>query len=150
MQTYLTQDKTQSPKVQANKVATIYVYLKNIRDNVKKILGPILEGLAHLDINVVFSEEIPLEKALSQCDMMLVLNEEEELLKKAWSQGVVTITNSFNKNIVNYNPNTEKGNSFTFENCNQWEVFAAIVRALETYKFPYDWKFISRTCRRSV
>jgi len=38
-----------------------------------------------------------------------------------------------------YNPVMEKGDGFYFKNRTKWEVFAAIVRALETYRFPYDW-----------
>jgi glycogen synthase len=44
----------------------------------------------------------------------------------------------------NYNPNKETGNCFTFTNENHWQIFAALIRALETYKFPYDWKHIVR------
>lgn len=128
----------------------IYVYLKDVRESVKKILGNLLEGLAHLDLKVIFDEEEPLETALEKANMLLILNQDKKMLKKAWENGIVTITDKFADEIADYNPNNETGNSFTFENLNEWEVFAAIVRALETYKFPYDWKFISRSCRKAV
>jgi len=126
----------------------IYVYLKDIRESLKKIIGPLLEGLAHMDLQVMFDEDQNLEEGLKSANMMLILNEDKLLLKKAWANGVIPITNSFTSELINYNPNTEAGNSFTFENFNEWEIFAAIVRALETYKFPYDWKFIIRSCKK--
>ena len=36
------------------------------------------------------------------------------------------------------------GNGFVYDNENVWGIFAGVVRALETFKFPYDWKHIVR------
>ena len=138
------------PKKSLKTKACVYIHLKDIHESIKKILGELLAGLAHLNIEVIFDEDESFESALEKIDMMLVLNEDEKLLQKAWKEGIVTITKPFSGSVVDYNPNTEKGNSFIFNNLNEWEVFAAIVRALETYKFPYDWKFIQRSCRQSV
>jgi glycogen synthase len=82
--------------------------------------------------------------------MAVILDENFDKIKKAWENGVVTITPGFNEQIKDYNPNTESGNAFVFKNANEWEIFAAIVRAVETYKFPYDWKFIVRSCKASI
>jgi len=144
---YFSQEKSEKSR---SATPVIYIYLKDVRDSVKKILGDLLEGLTRLDIKVMFDEDEPLETALEKANMMLILNQNKQLLKRAWENGVVTITDKFTNEISDYNPNKETGNSFTFENANQWEIFAAIVRALETYKFPYDWKFISRSCKKSV
>ena len=144
---YISQETIEKPEL---KTPVIYIYLKDVHESVKKILGSLFEGLAHLDLKVIFDEEDPLESALEKANMMLILNQDKKLLKRAWENGVVTITNKFTDTIADYNPNKETGNSFTFENFNEWEIFAAIVRALETYKFPYDWKFISRSCKKTV
>jgi len=147
----LTETKAlKSEKKAEIKAPTIYVCLKGTRESVKRIIGELFTGLAHLDIHVIFDEEVATDEGLQKSDLILLLNENEKLLKKAWSEGVVSITNSFNSQVVNYNPNSEAGNSFTFKNFNEWEIFAAIVRALETYKFPYDWKFIERSCRKAA
>lgn len=139
-----------SPNKAGIKAPTIYVCLKNIRGMVKKTLGDLFIGLAHLDVHVLFDEEVTAEEALKNSDMILILNEDENILKKAWKEGVVSITNPFISAVSNYNPNSESGNSFTFQDFNEWEIFAAIVRALETYKFPYDWKFIEKSCRKTA
>lgn len=62
-------------------------------------------------------------------------------LHTMWSHGVVPIS-AKNKGIEDYNPNHETGNSFMVRQENVWSLFAALVRATETYRFPYDWKHI--------
>ncbi|MBD3330866.1 hypothetical protein GF354_05050 [Candidatus Peregrinibacteria bacterium] len=44
--------------------------------------------------------------------------------------------------LTDYNPNKEMGNAFICSSDNPWSIFAGIVRATETYKFPYDWKHL--------
>lgn len=43
------------------------------------------------------------------------------------------------KGISTFDPILEKGNGFLFHE-NPWSLFAALVRAQETYRFPYDWE----------
>jgi len=44
--------------------------------------------------------------------------------------------------LENYNPNLEKGNSFVYIKDSPWSLFANIIRVLESFRFPYDWKNI--------
>jgi len=55
--------------------------------------------------------------------------------------GIVPVS-SPRKEIIDYNPNSETGNAFIFHREDTWNLFATLVRALETFKFPYDWKHI--------
>ncbi len=41
--------------------------------------------------------------------------------------------------VQEYDPRTGEGNGFTFDNYDPWEFFAAIVRALELYRFQDIW-----------
>jgi len=52
--------------------------------------------------------------------------------------------------LESYDPVQERGNAFTYEKLNQWHAFAALARALETFKFPFDWRTIQRHCMDSV
>lgn len=52
--------------------------------------------------------------------------------------------------LENYNPVQESGNAFLYETTNQWHCFAALVRALETFNFPFDWRTIQRYCMESA
>lgn len=46
--------------------------------------------------------------------------------------------------LENYDQNQETGTAFLYEEETRWHAFAAVVRAVETYRFPYDWKTIQR------
>ena len=65
-------------------------------------------------------------------------------LQKMWANGVVPITSEKQFQTEDYNPNRETGTSFYVQHGDIWNVFAALVRAHETYRFPYDWKHIVR------
>lgn len=46
--------------------------------------------------------------------------------------------------LEDYNPVQETGDSFLYTKATPWHCFAALVRALETFKFPFDWRTIER------
>lgn len=46
--------------------------------------------------------------------------------------------------LEDYNPVQEAGNAFTCDPCTPWMWFTSLVRALETYKLPFDWRTIQR------
>lgn len=132
----------------------------------QKILDTLLEGCQALDtlqivlltdsestkkraaniIELPYSEKNR-RKAIEAADMALTFNfsDIEELLM----HGTIPIS-SQRPNVENYDPNSEQGNSFTYNTLDPWSVFASIVRATETYKFPYDWKNIIRQGLSSV
>lgn len=138
-------DAATSSKDELTGIPTLYLIAD---DSISEIVAKVRDGLSHLKVNVI--SDLSEEEALKKATIMVLLKHDPEMLKKAWANGVVPVTKAFTDAIKDYNPNTESGNSFVFENTNEWEVYAAIVRALETYKFPYDWKFIVRSCTKSA
>ena len=79
------------------------------------------------------------------CDAVVVLSKEDEhFYKQLWNSGIIPIASDSCKILSDYNPNSESGNSFIFDEKNVWAVFAALIRSAETFKFPYDWKHIIR------
>ncbi len=54
------------------------------------------------------------------------------------------------RSLENYNPVQESGNSFLYEEPTKWHCFAAVVRALETHVFPFDWRTIQRHCMEDL
>ena len=48
--------------------------------------------------------------------------------------------------VEEYDPNTGSGNGFTFTNYDPWELFAAIVRAIELYRFKDAWRVLQQRC----
>lgn len=79
--------------------------------------------------------------ALTAADIAVVPTSD---IKGVWSHGCVPIAQLDGEKTLNYNPLQEKGNGFYFKNSTKWEMFAAVVRALETYQFPYDWENLLR------
>jgi hypothetical protein len=137
-------------------------------DDKKEVIGKFLEGSGALDVEIVvvadtdldsfsfahvhyipYSEESRKE-LLTAADMMVALpfNDLEEL----FLNGVIPVSHE-REGIQNYDPNKETGNGFVYsdsENADHWKIFAGLVRALETYNFPYDWKNMIHSGLESV
>ena len=96
------------------------------------------------DTNDINREEKEIDRFLMAADMAIVFNNHQELVKLLKSYGVVLISDEKSPLLENYKPNEETGNSFLYKKMDLWSVFAALVRALETFKFPYDWNHIVR------
>lgn len=141
------------------------IFDKELSKNEEEILVRILEGILKTDLKVVIvadgsaewlssNEVIVLpynrinrKEILEAADMALSFsfNDVEEMLL----HGTIPIS-SKRPEVSDYNPNQETGNSFVYKQADQWSIFAAVVRALETFKFPYDWNNIIRQGMESV
>jgi len=82
------------------------------------------------------------EMVLEASDFVLAFkfNDIEEIMM----HGAVPICKN-RAEVENYDAQTEKGNAFIYKNDTVFSVFEASVRAIETYKFPWDFKHIVRT-----
>lgn len=87
-------------------------------------------------------EEKELDRLLLAADMAVLFNHHLEMIHLLMNYGVVIVGDEKSPLLENYKPNEETGNAFVFGKKDAWGVFAAMIRAIETYKFPYDWKFI--------
>ncbi len=123
----------------------------------------LLEAIDAVDINVVILADSNLnamksarvlnydrknrKKLLEAADMAVTFSfsDIEEML----IHGVIPITPS-REGILDYNPRHETGNSFVYHKDNFYGCFAALVRAMETFKLPYDWKHIIKEGVSSV
>lgn len=98
-------------------------------------------------IAIVPNDEKAIRKMYAASDMALFLSNPAAMseLSHALAYGAVPLAPSVSK-LADYNPNQESGEAFTYEKMTAWHAFAAVVRALETYKFPFDWRTIQRHC----
>ena len=146
----------------ADKISTALVLVYMPSEKIQQeIVYKLLEGLLVLNIKViVFSDDeheadntgkIIWEKRLNDseyqdaADMAILLDDEHSLMEVIMEKGIVIIGHEKSPLLQNYNLNSETGNSFTYSDLSSaWSVFSALVRALETYKFPYDWDHILR------
>lgn len=85
-----------------------------------------------------------IENYILAADMAVVFDEHMKEIRGLMNKGVVIVGMEKSPLLKPYHPNKETGYSFTFRNMNPWDVFKALVRAHETYVFPYDWGNIVR------
>lgn len=95
-------------------------------------------------IGILPDDDLSMRKMLAGTDMSLFVSQEDEgELTAAMRYGCIPISIK-RDSVLNYNPVQESGNAFVYENPTVWQCFSAIVRALETFRFPYDWRTIQR------
>lgn len=125
----------------------------------EKILNEILKATTAVDIEVVVLADSNLDaialphtytltysqknrkELLTAADMALSFDfsDIEEMLLN----GTIPISPK-RTGVEDYDPSHESGNSFMYREESPWGIFAALVRALETFKLPYDWKGLIR------
>jgi starch synthase len=94
-------------------------------------------------------ENLRMLLAGSDIAMCFAAPKDMEELETMLRYGVIPVSPQC-EGLDNYNPVQESGNAFTFEHDTPWQCFASLVRALETFKFPYDWRTIQRHAMESV
>ncbi len=102
-------------------------------------------------ISIINDDETNIRKMLAGSDISLFLtdHDDDEMLENCLRYGTVPV--SLKRGIIdNYNPVQESGNAFVYDSENPWLCFGALVRALETFKFPYDWRTIQRHAIESI
>ncbi len=80
------------------------------------------------------------------CDVAFCFSDEDVI--RAFAAGIVPLVPTGLLGAENYDPNREKGNSFVYHGMSQWSMFSALVRATETFKFPFDWKCVVKNGKR--
>jgi starch synthase len=159
--------------IQDKKTLLIGITQELTQKNGFKILKDILDGIHTINASLAIRgvgtkdfQELIINFAESNPGKIAILEDTEENMRKIYASSDVSLFLSDSKNIDDalsyasiviaprtikrlndYNPNLEKGNSFLFEEGNQWSVFEGLVRANENHKFPYDWKTI---CKNAI
>ena len=105
-------------------------------------------------ISIIPNDDASIAKMYAAADMALFLTDESaEEVSTCLQYGVVPIAlepASKNAILKDYNPIQETGNAFLFAEESIWSAYAAIVRAVETHRFPFDWRTIQRQCMETV
>src|SRR5204862_2637914 len=60
------------------------------------------------------------------------------------SMTIVRSVDGLANTVQEYYPRTGEGNGFAFTNYDPWELFAAIIRALELYRFKDIWRTLQQ------
>lgn len=115
--------------------------------------GEILSRAAALhpsNLVILPDQDAALHAMLLASDMALFAGQAKpELLQRCLAMQTVPV--GIRQSLLeDYQPNAETGNAFLCTSVTQWQLFAAIVRALETFRFPYDWRTIRTHCAESA
>lgn len=102
-------------------------------------------------MHIVADKEEPLRMMYGASDMALFLNDPcgARELQMCLASGVVPVSPPASV-LYDYDPVQESGNAFLFESPSAWLCFAALVRAMETYKLPFDWRTIQRNGMEAI
>lgn len=109
----------------------------------QKYFTELTEKFSHQIVIVDDSEETK-RKLYAAADMALIPSESQECLEEAkntMAYGAVPVIMATDF-AQDYDPVREKGNAFVYKKDSPWSLFATFIRALENYRFPYDWKNI--------
>ncbi len=96
-------------------------------------------------VHIVPDKDDTLRGMYSASDMALFLSDPSHCkeLPLCLAAGIIPVSLPCDL-LEDYDPVQEAGNAFLFETPNAWQCFASLVRAIETYKLPFDWKTIQR------
>lgn len=95
-------------------------------------------------VGIIPDDDVSLRLLLAGTDLALLPAKGcEEELHACLRYGCVPVAMP-SDGLENYDPVQERGNAFLFEEGTAWQAFAALVRALETLRFPFDWRTIQR------
>lgn len=133
------------------------------RKSIDKKYKELLEGLTTLGVHTIVvvpkdSKEVDSTKTVhivtpdkrsAACEAADFIITTDFDVTEVWSKGGVPISAYCGEETLDYNPLKEEGNGFYFKKDTTWEMFAAVVRALETYQFPYDWENLIRAILKS-
>lgn len=114
------------------------------------VMGALPKAKLPENVQIVSEDEALFHQALAGSDMLLLPSVPQEKFKAqrlAWRYGsvpVLALEHSYNGASDNYEPVMEGGTSFLFREGSMWSMHAALVRAQETYRLPYDWTGIQR------
>ncbi len=101
-------------------------------------------------IAILPDDEESMRKMLAGSDVALFFsNSDTETTENALRYGAIPVSLP-SASLDNYNPVQESGNSFVYEEATMWQCYGSLVRALETFKFPYDWRTIQRHAIESM
>lgn len=133
-------------------MAQILIDTRNLPANIN--LEEFISGVHVLEANPLIISDVYqgrdadmiTDDLLDQADVFVVLNPkiDHSELKLVVQKGLVPLIHKDYGTLgfEAFHPVEEIGNSFLFNDWNSWEVFAALVRCMENYQFPYDWKNI--------
>ena len=82
----------------------------------------------------------------SVSDVCLFLENDENKIASSLSYACVPVCKKWSDIVKNFDPLLEKWNWFNLNWDTHWHIFEWIIRAKETFRFPYDWETLKKQC----
>lgn len=144
----------------STKTPTLLLYPRLFR-HMPELLTGLLPALAETDcVTVILADKkecpasyhlvVPVsEKAVhrlwASADLILLPpNTADALVESCFRYGLIPIVPEELNLVMDYDPTLEKGNAFTYKTDTVWQIYAALIRALETHKLSFDWQRIQK------
>lgn len=106
------------------------------------------------DLEARFPEQISWEKSMDsklfkKVDLYfspdLPCHEKQQLIV---NHGVIPMVPNSGM-FIDFDPENESGNAFTFEEGSKWHMIEALIRSRETKKFSYDWRNLRQNVKKT-
>lgn len=139
--------KTKTPLKVKLRIPCVIV---DVREADPQLVDSLLPGLEELPARIRilggkskrFPQVFSVEEALEEGQIWVLPS--KHLFKQfslVVDHGLVPVMlEGLHKAAENYNPVEEHGNAFLFEKLGAWNVYRALVRAIENFAFSYDWE----------
>jgi hypothetical protein len=140
---------------------TVAISTKGLTKGEEQTANELVGALATLDntyvLNTPLDKESDWQKFLTVADVVVIFPAQQRSSiqsfltpLKAGVIPIVCLTEGTKSILVPFDPVEEKGNCFFYTKPDVWNIFAAIIKAQENYKFPYDWENLIKACMESA
>ncbi len=76
--------------------------------------------------------------------LVLPAQSNDALVAACFRYGLIPVVQDDQTLVRDYDPVSEEGNAFSYQENTIWSIYAALIRAMETHRLSYDWQRIQR------
>jgi hypothetical protein len=106
-----------------------------------------LEGLKELEVNFRLWKSSHADSDIVADIIVISQDRSEEAVDFVMKSEAVPIVEVGLNDFDDFDPIEETGNAFLYEQNTPWHMLAAVIRALETNKFAYDWDVLKHAVK---
>jgi hypothetical protein len=110
-----------------------------------------LEGIMTLGYNYKISNLSNLKNVKGKFDIVMFGWDAKQTIGRVLSEvKAVPVIMRGVKGFTDYDPQKEKGNSFKYKKNTSFHQLEALIKAVECFKYPYDWKNVKQACNDTL
>ncbi len=101
-----------------------------------------LEAITDLEVNFFLHKSTKVEKQAKADIVVIAEDRKGEVMDFVMKTRAVPVVREGVRGFTDFDPISETGNGFLFHQNSPWHMLQSLLRAIDTYKFVYDWKVI--------